>query len=274
VTHRTLSLLGAAVAACTATAAAAVPAGSPPFALIPARAGTTAIYGYQLDANGPRGSQSLRGVVVITRLANGRAVVTLAPDVGNASAVAAAIAPDGTLHAAPPSSSDVPSEGFGRSLPATIPPGLRALVALLVTPPAGTTWPLAVEAGDAAAPATLSLTASTRGASNEADRTYAADGTGTVEVAQPPAPRERGGFGRGGGGGGGGGGGFGFPGGGGGGRRGGGEGGPQRVAATVALHVEASFRAATFLGARGSETTTPQQGDTTATTATWSLWPY
>jgi uncharacterized membrane protein YgcG len=271
VTHRSISLLGAAVAACTATAVSAATT-PPPFALVPARPGATAIYGYQLDTNGPRGTQSLRGVVVITRLANGRAVVTLAPDVGSASAVGAAIAPDGTLHAAAPSSNDVPSGGFGRALPATIPPGLRALAALLVTPPTGTNWPLAVEAGDAAAPATLSLTASARGSANDADRTYAADGTGTVEVAQPPAPRERGGFGRGGGGGGGG---FGFP-GGGGGRRGGGEGGgaPQRVAATLALHVEASFRATTFLGARGTETTTPQQGDTTAATATWSLWPY
>jgi uncharacterized membrane protein YgcG len=273
VTQRSLIFLGAAAAACTATAAAA---GPPSFALLPARVGATAIYGYQLDANGPRGTQSLRGVVLITRLANGRAVVTLAPDVGNAAAVGAAIAADGTLHAAPPSSSDVPSEGFGRAFPASIPPGLRALAALLVTPATGPTWPLAVEAGDGVAPATLSLTASTRPAASDADRTYAADGSGTVEVAQPAAPRERGGFGRGGGGGGGGGGGFGFPGGGGGGRRGGGEGGaaPQRVAATVALHVEASFRAATFLGARGTETTTPQQGDTTATTATWSLWPY
>jgi hypothetical protein len=218
-----------------------------------------------MDGAGPRGTQSARGVVVITRLANARAVVTLVPDIGTASAVAVAVAADGTLHALPPPG-ESGTEGYGRGLPAAIPPGLRALSALLETPPGGATWAVAVEAGDAGAPSTVGLSA--HATAHDADRTLTADGSGTVEVAQPPANRERGGFGAGGVGGGG------FPGGGGGRRRGAGDAEPQRVQATLALHVEASFRNGTLLGARGSETTTPQQGDTTPRTATWSLWPY
>jgi uncharacterized membrane protein YgcG len=252
-------LLGATVAATLAP---------PPFALVPPHPGTSVIYGYQVDATSPRGTQSARGVVIVTRLANGRAVVTLAPDLGAASAVAAAVGADGSLHAAPPSSDETPGEGFGRA-PAPIPPGLRALTALLAAPANGTSWPVAVEAGDPGALATIGLSA--HAVQHATDLTVSADGSGNVQIGQAPAGRERGGF-RGGGGGGGGG--FGFPGGGGGGRRRGGDEAAQRVPATLALHVEASFRGTTFLGARGTETTTPQQGDTTPRTATWSLWPY
>ena len=50
---------------------------------------------------------------------------------------------------------------------------------------------------------------------------------------------------------------------------------PQRIAATLALHVEAAFRGATFLGARGTEQTTPTQGnDKTPSSASWSIFPY
>ena len=49
---------------------------------------------------------------------------------------------------------------------------------------------------------------------------------------------------------------------------------PQRVPATEVLHVEVSFRGATFLGARGTEQTTPTQGDKTPSSASWSLFPY
>ncbi len=156
-------------------------------------------------------------------------------------------------------------------MPQSIPPGLRALSALLATPPAGASWPVAVEAGDAVVPATLSLTA--RAAQHDGERTVSADGTGAITIAQvqQQAGGQRGGYSRGGGGRGGG-----FPGGGGmGGRRGGGSGEEttQRVPATVVLHVEASFRGSTFLGARGTEQMTPAQGDKTPSSASWSLFP-
>jgi uncharacterized membrane protein YgcG len=276
-TSRSLPLVAAAVLACSTAAASAPAAPLAPaaFALVPARPGTSTIYGYQVDANGPRGSQYLHGVVVITRLATGRAVVTVAPEAGAATAVILAAGTDGTLRAAPPA----PGDALGRALPVPIPPGMRALSALLAAPAAGATWPLAVEAGDAVVPATLSLTAHV--AQHDGERTVSADGTGTITLAQQQQPAEqRGGNSRGGGGGRGGGlPGGGFPGGGGmgGGRRGGGgddAGTPQRVPATEVLHVEVSFRGATFLGARGTEQTTPTQGDKTPSSASWSLFPF
>jgi uncharacterized membrane protein YgcG len=272
-TYRSLLLVAGAVLACVTAAAAApmAPPAAPSLMLVPARQGTSTVFGYQVDANGPRGSQYVHGVVVITRLANGRAVVAVAPEAGAATAVVLAVGPDGTLRAAPPA----PSDALNRAAIEPIPPGLRALSALLVTPAAGASWPLAVEAGDAVVPATLSLTAHT--AQHDAERTISADGTGTITIAQQQQQSAQGGgFSRGGGRGGG------FPGGGGmgGGRRGGAGGGgndagtPQRVPATEVLHVEASFRGATFLGARGTEQTTPTQGDKTPSSASWSLFPY
>jgi hypothetical protein len=271
-TYRSLPLIAWVVLACsTAAFAAPSPPPAPPaFSLVPARVGASTVLGYQVDANGPRGTQYVHGAIVITRLANARAVVAVAPEAGAASAAVVAIAADGTLRAVP----EAPSDTLNRGIPAPIPPGLRALSALLATPPAGASWPLAVEAGDAVVPATLSLTA--RVAQQGAERTISADGTGTITVAQQQqAAAERGGYARGGGRGGG------FPGGGGmgGGRRGssGGAGGTasaQRIPATEVLHVEASFRGATFLGARGTEQTTPTQGDKTPSSASWSIFPY
>jgi uncharacterized membrane protein YgcG len=270
-TYRSLPLVAGAVAACVTAAAATPPPAGPPLVLVPSRQGASALFGYQVDANGPRGSQYVHGVIVITRLANGRAVVAVAPEAGAASAVVLAVGADGILHAAPAA----PSDGLNRAAAEPIPPGLRALSALLSTPAAGASWPLAVEAGDAVVPATLSLTAHI--AQHDAERVISADGTGTITVAQQQQRSgQRGGFSRGGGRGGG------FPGGGGmggGGRRGGGSGGDeagpaQRVPATEVLHVEASFRGVTFLGARGTEQTTPTQGDKTPSSASWSLFPY
>jgi hypothetical protein len=277
-TYRSLPLVAGAVMACVTAAAAAPtpPPAGPPLVLVPSRQGASALFGYQVDANGPHGSQYVHGVIVITRLANGRAVVAVAPEAGPATAVVLAVAADGTLHAAPAA----PSDALNRAALEPIPPGLRALSALLSTPAAGASWPLAVEAGDAVVPATLSLTA--RLAQHDAERVISADGTGTITVAQQQQQSgQRGGSSRGGGRGGGfpGGGGMGggFP--GGGGRRGGGSGGDeagpaQRVPATEVLHVEASFRGASFLGARGTEQTTPTQGDKTPSSASWSLFPY
>jgi hypothetical protein len=270
-TYRSLPLVAGAVVACVTAAAAAPtpPPAGPPLVLVPSRQGASALFGYQVDANGPRGSQYVHGVIVITRLANGRAVVAVAPEAGAATAVVLAVAADGMLHAAPAA----PSDALNRAALEPIPPGLRALSALLSTPAAGASWPLAVEAGDAVVPATLSLTAHV--AQHDAERVISADGTGTITVAQQQQQSgQRGGSSRGGGRGGG------FPGGGamGGGRRGGtggDEAGPaQRVPATEVLHVEASFRGATFLGARGTEQTTPTQGDKTPSSASWSLFPY
>jgi uncharacterized membrane protein YgcG len=269
-TYRSLLLAAGAVLACVTAAAAAptAPPAAPSLALVPARQGASTIFGYQVDANGPRGSQYVHGVVVITRLAGGRVVVAVAPEAGAATAVVLAVGADGTLHAAPPA----PSDALNRAAFEPIPPGLRALSALLAAPAAGASWPLAVEAGDAVVPATLSLTA--HSAQHDAERTVSADGTGTITVAQQQQSAQRGGSSRGGARGGG------FPGGGGmgGGRRGGGGGAEdagtsQRVPATEVLHVEASFRGATFLGARGTEQTTPTQGDKTPSSASWSLFP-
>jgi uncharacterized membrane protein YgcG len=284
--QRSLPLTAAAVLACATVATAATPTAPPApraaataatLVLVPARPGTSAIFGYQIDANGPRGSQYVHGAIVITRLANGRAVLTVAPEAGPATAVVVAVAPDGTLHAAP----EAPSDTLNHAFAAPIPPGIRALSALLVTPEAGASWPVAIEAGDATVPATLSLTA--RVAQQNGERTVSADGTGTITIAQQSAQAgQRGGYSRGGGRGGGFPGGGGSPGGGGMGRRGGGSsdsggsgaGTAPRVPANVVLHVEASFRGATFLGARGTEQTTPTQGDKTPSSATWSLFPY
>jgi len=280
--YRSLPLAVVAVAVCTATAAAATPTSSPTavhapasvalpaFEVVPARTGTSAVFGYQLDANGARGSQYLHGVIVITRLQNNRALISIGPESGAGSAVVVAVGPDGTIHAAPQS----PSDALGRGLPAALPPGVRALSALLNAQPAGASWPVAVEAGDAVVPATLSLTG--RVAQQNGDRMISADGSGAITVAQASIPGEqRPGYSRGGGRGG-------FPGGGGmgGGRRPSGDSGtdaatPQRIAATLVLHVEASFRGATFLGARGTEQTTPTQGsDKTPSSASWSIFPY
>jgi len=270
-TYRSPLLVVGAVFACgtAATAAPTPPPAPPPLVLVPSRQGASSVFGYQVDANGPRGSQYVHGVIVITRLANGRVVVAVAPEAGAATAVVLAVAADGTLHAPPAA----PSDTLNRAAFEPIPPGLRALSALLATPAAGASWPLAVEAGDAVVPATLSLTA--RAAQHDAERTISADGTGTITVAQQQQQSgQRGGSSRGGGRGGG------FPGGGGmgGGRRGssgGDDAGPaQRVPATEVLHVEASFRGAAFLGARGTEQTTPTQGDKTPSSASWSLFPY
>ncbi|HEX3467142.1 MAG TPA: hypothetical protein VHT05_03590 [Candidatus Elarobacter sp.] len=250
-----------------------VPAAAP-FALVPSRPGTSNLYGYQLDENGPRGSRYVHGAVAITRLVNDRVLVAIAPESGAAFASVLAVGADGTLRAVPAT----PSDGVNRVAPEMIPPGLRALSALLASPPAGASWTVAVDAGDAAVPATLNLTA--RVAEQSGQRTVSADGNGTITVAQAAQSAQRGGYNRGGGRGGFGGG--GFPGGGGmgGGRRGGASGGdenagaPQRVPANVVLHVEASFRGSAFLGARGTEQTTPTQGDKTPSSATWSLFPY
>lgn len=270
-TYRSLPLIAGVALACSSAASAAPtpPPGTPAFSLVPAHVGASTVLGYQVDANGPRGSQYVHGAIVITRLANGRAVVAVAPEAGAASASVVEIAADGTLRAVPAAPSDAPNRGF----PTPIPPGVRALSALLAMPPAGASWPLAVEAGDAVVPATLSLTA--RVAQQGAERTVSADGTGTITVAQQQPAAQGGGYGRGGRGGG-------FPGGGGmgGGRRGGSAGGggdaaaAQRIPATEVLHVEASFRGAAFLGARGTEQTTPTQGDKTPSSASWSIFPY
>ena len=184
-TYRSLLLVAGTVLACmTAATAAPTPSpAAPALMLVPSRQGASSVFGYQVDANGPRGSQYAHGAIV---------------------------------------------------------------------------------------PATLSLSA--HAAQHDAERTISADGTGTITIAQQSA--QGGGFSRGGGRGGG------FPGGGGmgGGRRGGGggdEAGPaQRVPATEVLHVEASFRGASFLGARGTEQTTPTQGDKTPNSTSWSLFPY
>jgi len=279
--YRSLPLAVAAVVLCMTTASAATPT-SPPavrapaavalpaFALIPARTGTSAVFGYQLDANGARGSQYLHGVIVITRLQNNRALISIGPESGAGSAVVVAVGADGTIHTAP----QTPNDAIGRGLPAPIPPGVRALSALLNAQQGGASWPVAVEAGDTVVPATLSLTG--RRAQQNGDRMISADGSGAITVAQAPASgTQRGGYSRGGGRGG-------FPGGGGmgGSRRPGGDAGtdagtPQRIAATLALHVEASFRGTTFMGARGTEQTTPTQGnDKTPSSASWSIFPY
>lgn len=252
------------------------PVAAAPFALVPARPGASSLYGYQLDENGPRGSRYVHGAIAITRLMNDRALVAVAPESGAAFAAVLAIASDGTLRALPAATGDA----LNRGVPEPIPPGLRALSALLIAPEAGASWQVPVEAGDAVVPATLSLTA--RATQQSGERTVSADGSGTITVAQQSAQAgQRGGYSRGGGRGGYPGGGGGFPGGGGmGGRRGGSPSGdenagtPQRVPANVVLHVEASFRGNTFLGARGTEQTTPTQGDKTPTSATWSLFPY
>ncbi|HTW83517.1 MAG TPA: hypothetical protein VMD91_05535 [Candidatus Sulfotelmatobacter sp.] len=264
--YRTLLRLGATLVAAGGTLAASA-APIPPF--VPSQPAASVVYGYRVDGAGPRGTQSEQGVLVITRLAGGRAVATLVPDGGTASAVAFAVTADGTLHALPPAADAGAEEWRGGT--ATTLPGLRALAALLATPAAGAAWPVAVEAGDPGAPATIGLTAHLT--LHGTDRTISADGSGTVDVLQPPSSTGgRGGFGRGGGFPGGGGG--GFPGGmGGGRRRGGASTAPQRVSATLAVHVEATFRNGAFFGARGTETTTPQSGDTTPRTATWELSP-
>jgi uncharacterized membrane protein YgcG len=284
--YRSLPLAVIAVALCSVTVSAATPSAPPAavhppagvavpsFALVPARAGTSAVFGYQLDANGARGSQYLHGVIVITRLQNNRALISIGPESGAGSAVVVALGTDGTIHAAPPA----PADTIGRGSPAPIPPGVRALSALLNAQQAGASWPVAVEAGDAVVPATLMLTG--RVAQQGGDRMISADGGGAITLAQVPAAgAQRGGSSRGGGGRGGFGGGMG-----GGGRRPGGDTGsdagtgtgtPQRIAATLALHVEASFRGAAFTGARGTEQTTPTQGnDKTPSSASWSIFPY
>lgn len=275
--HRSLPLAVLAVAACIATASAATPAPhapatvtASPFALVPARPGTSAVFGYQLDANGPRGSRYLHGVIAITRLQNDRALIAIGPESGPGSAVVVAIGADGTIRSAP----QAPADALGREGPTPIPPGVRALAALLDARPAGDSWPVAVEAGDAVVPATVTLTGKL--AQQGADRTISADGGGPITLAHAAAPAaQRGGYSRGGGRGG-----FGGGMGGGGGRRPGGETGsetgtPQRIAATLTVHVEATFRGAAFLGARGAEQTTPTQGnDKTPSSATWSIFPY
>lgn len=280
--YRSLPLAVVAIAVCIAPASAATPSAPPAvhppapvavpaFTLVPARAGTSAVFGYQLDANGARGSQYLHGVIVITRLQNNRALISIGPESGAGSAVVVALGTDGTIHAAPPA----PADTIGRGSPAPIPPGVRALSALLNAQQAGASWPVAVEAGDAVVPATLTLTG--RVAQQSGDRMISADGSGAITLAQAPAAEaQRGGSSRGGGRGGFGGGGMG------GGRRPGGArdgdsgtAAPQRIAATLALHVEAAFRGATFLGARGTEQTTPTQGnDKTPSSASWSIFPY
>lgn len=280
--HRVLSLFLAVVAVPAASASAAVPSASPapraaaaatPFGFVPSRPGSSSVFGYQLDTNGARGTQYLHGVIVITRLQGNRALIAIGPEAGAGNAVVVTVAADGTLHAAQPA----PSEALNRGSAAPIPPGVRALSALLVTPEAGASWPVSAEAGDATVPTTIGLTGRT--VAQNGERTISADGTATITVAQLAAPGEgrSGGYSRGGGRGGfpGGGGGMGGP------RRGGesasepGAAAAQRIPATLVLHVEATFRGSTFLGARGTEQTTPTQGnDKTPSSVSWSIFPY
>lgn len=271
--------------------------------LIPARVGGSVSYHYDAIETGQRGTTTTRAVLTITRVVNDRVTITVTPDEGPATAVAARLGRDGALRpdyadarssagraGGGDATADIPLDrplgglpgdapgssrysvaGFTRNLeirPA-IPESVRVLAALLASrPAAGTnarTWPFAaaVQSSESSVPMT-----GRAGEARASESTVVADGTGDVLIAAArdgfaTQPRSDGSQ-RGG------------VYGSGRGRRGGqGSGSAEQqrtVPATVSLHVESTFRGGRLVLARGSDAATAHAtgGDVT-TTLRWTL---
>ena len=185
--------------------------------LIPARVGGSVSYHYDAIETGQRGTTTTRAVLTITRVVNDRVTITVTPDEGPATAVAARLGRDGVLRpdyadsrssvgpAGGGPTSDIPMDrplgglpgdapgpsrysvaGFTRNLeirPA-IPESVRVLAALLASrPAAGTnarTWPFAaaVQSSESSVPMT-----GRAGEARGSETTVVADGSGDVLIA-------------------------------------------------------------------------------------------
>ena len=208
-------------------AAAALP--TPPMpSLIPARVGGSASYHYDAIETGPRGTTTTRAVLTITRVVNDRVTITVTPDEGPATAVAARLRRDGALrpdfanarNSAGPGGGvapapDIPLDRPLGGLPGDAPGASRdsvagfttnfeirtpiresvsVLAALLASRPAAATnarmWPFAasVQSSESGVPMTARA-GETRGT----ETTFVADGSGEVLIAAARGGSQRGG---------------------------------------------------------------------------------
>jgi len=271
-----LGVLALALAVGSASLAAA-PSPLPPFTVLPARVGTSVSFHYDANESSPRGATATHAVVTLTRVVGDRVVVTVAPDDGPPFAIAGRVQGDGELRF---DLADAAARG-ARTGRVAVPTGVGAIVALAAgrtsASPGARTWTF--PAFPAGASGVVGMTAKLD--PREGGANVVADGSADVEVPGPvpsPGPSSAPQRGRGG---------FGGPGGFGGGygRRRGGDGEPggepgaaamsvPTVPATIALHVECTFRGARLELARGVDTTSPKGAGTAApATVRWTLTP-
>ena len=287
---RALSLLRIFMPGVLATLAVGTASGSPAISFVPGGIGQTVTLRYQLNISAADGPRLINGILTLTRITSSRAAVTLTPDDDQPFVVDVAIDGDGRLGAAPaPLRSEAPpiigpaptaTNSVAETAAPTLPPGLREVVALLISAPPSATgsWKFSLARATSSTETTpipssipqspvgpIAMTAYAASSSRD-ELTFIADGS-TATTLRPSDSSSADGY-----------------------RRRGGGGGPIRRIANAAansvppavssepaapalltLHIETTLHSGTFFAARGTERSVAQRGGVAPTTTSWTL---